>query len=117
MAAPRGRVYRVTAAAREGFVDRRRAGEAWPRGAGNFREVFVVDGAEDPPGRKLEDGTFAIGQKTLAILKSDPEIFLDSGDRAGPVTCDKCPKHEARIAELEALLAAATDPKGKGSGK
>ena len=72
--------FRVTAAAAgsaacSSLTDRRRAGEAWPRGAA--REVVVLDQVDDPPGRQLE-GAFAIGQKTLAILKADRELTIES---------------------------------------
>jgi hypothetical protein len=70
--------YRVSARPFDGLNDRRRAGEAWPRGAGNFREVLVVGDDADPPGRKLEDGRFAIGQKTFATLQADPDLFFES---------------------------------------
>lgn len=108
MAAPKGKSYRVSASAREGFVDRRRAGEAWPRGNGNFREVFVVDGPKDPIGRKLEDGRFAIGQETFDILKKDPEIFIDGADRGGNQESEALRSRivaaERRVVELTAVL-------------
>jgi len=134
MASVTGKKYRVNAAARDGFVDRRRAGEAWPRGMGRFREVLVLDQDEDPPGR-LHEGEFAIGQKTFQVLKEDPEIFTDIVSVTGGADADaekaalqaKVTAHETRIAELEALLAQATDPgkvtggadagKGKGEDK
>lgn len=71
-----GTKYRVTAREATGFKDYRRAGEAWPRGAGNYREVLVLDQEEDPPGREV-DGQFAIGQQTFARLDADPHIFTD----------------------------------------
>jgi hypothetical protein len=110
-----GKVYRVNAAAREGFIDRRRAGEAWPRGAGNHREVLVVDEAEDPPGRQV-DGQFAIGQKTFELLKSDPEIFIDSADRTAAGDDAEKLALKAKIVELEAMLATATDPNRTAAG-
>jgi hypothetical protein len=72
--------YRISARAATGaeLLHRFRAGEAWPRGAGNFREVLVVDDGDDPPGRKLEDGSFAIGQKTFGTLQADPDLFFES---------------------------------------
>lgn len=111
-----GKLYRVNATEREGFIDRRRAGAAWPRGAGKFREVLVVDEAEDPPGR-LVDGKFAIGQDTFALLKADPEIFFDSADRTAASDDAEKLALKAKIVELEALLAAATDPAAAGKSK
>lgn len=109
MPGPKGKTYRVSAAAREGFLDRRRAGEAWPRGNGNSREVFVLDAAADPPERKLEDGRFAIGQDTFAILKKDPEIFIDGADRGGNQEVEslrgRVVAAERRVVELEAVMA------------
>ena len=110
-----GKKYRVNAVARDGFIDRRRAGEAWPRAAGNFREVVVLEQDDDPPGRVAE-GEFAIGRKTFEILKADPEIFVDSANSAAADDAEKVAL-KARIAELEALLAQATDPGAKGDGK
>jgi hypothetical protein len=55
--------FRVNALAREGLPYRHRAGEAWPRGEGSFRDVLVVDTENDPPGRTV-DGEFAIGQSS-----------------------------------------------------
>jgi regulator of replication initiation timing len=68
--------YRVNARAAEGFTDYRRAGIAWPRGAGKYREVLVVDQAADPPGQQLE-GELAIGRETFARIKADPHLFCD----------------------------------------
>jgi hypothetical protein len=67
--------FRVTARPFGDLTDRRRAGAAWPRGAGNFREVLVVDAESDPPGRTI-GGEFAIGQSTYRTLKADPELFV-----------------------------------------
>jgi hypothetical protein len=117
-----GKKYRVSAKDREGFVDRRRAGEAWPRGNGNFREVLVLDQDDDPPGR-LHEGEFAIGQKTFAILKADDEIFVDSAKSSAEEVAEGAALKaenaalKARVTELEGLLAAATDPGSKGDGK
>lgn len=68
--------YRVTARDATGFKDYRRAGIAWPRGAGNYLEVLVVDQAEDPPGREV-DGMLAVGRDTFARVKADPHLFAD----------------------------------------
>lgn len=78
----RGQAFRVTAREVEGFNDYRRAGEAWPRGAGKFREVLVLDQDEDPPGRQVE-GHFAIGLKTFAIIQADKHLFVTNGDDDG----------------------------------
>jgi Zn-dependent M28 family amino/carboxypeptidase len=104
--------YRVNARAAEGFTDYRRAGIAWPRGAGKYREVLVVDQAADPPGQQLE-GELAIGRKTFEILRADPEIFADSANSAAADDAEKVAL-KARITELEGLLAQATEP-GKGA--
>lgn len=68
--------YRVTARDATGFKDYRRAGIAWPRGAGNYLEVLVVDQAEDPPGREV-DGQLALGRDTFARVQADPHLFSD----------------------------------------
>jgi hypothetical protein len=74
-----GKLFRVTAREAEGFTDYRRAGAAWPRGMGNFRDVLVVEAKDDPPGREV-DGQFAIGQETFAIIKADKHLFVTNAD-------------------------------------
>jgi phage gp36-like protein len=77
-----GKLFRVTAREAEGFTDYRRAGAAWPRGMGNFRDVLVVEAKDDPPGREV-DGQFAIGQETFAIIKADKHLFVTNADDEG----------------------------------
>lgn len=92
-------IKRISAKPLDGFIDRRRAGEAWPRG-GEGREVLVLDQANDPEGR-VHEGRFAIGLGTLAVLESDPDIFIR--DAAG-VSAGEADKLKARVAELESAL-------------
>lgn len=80
----------------EGFTDRRRAGRAWPRAG---VAVEVIDGDEDGP-PPVEGEVLKIGRKTLEALRGDAFITVGVED------LDEVPRLKARIAELEAQLAA-----------
>lgn len=48
---------------------------ATARGTDLTGEVLVLDQDDDPPGR-LHEGEFALGRKTFASMKADPELIL-----------------------------------------
>lgn len=79
-----------------GFTDRRRAGHAWPASG---RVVEVVE-SDDDPAPAFGDEVLKIGRRTLDALRGDIHINVGIED------LDEVPRLKARIAELEAQLAA-----------
>lgn len=106
--------FRVSAAARAGFTNYRRggppgAGYAWPRTdkAGDGRIVELRD-ADDDRGL-AEDGVLVIGQKTFALLQSDPNLRIVPDGPVGAIGLEiELKKARARIAELEGQVTSLT---------